>query len=249
MLRFTAYLIAALTCTSAADAATFVFPSLAGTANVYQPDGSTDGTAPTRIAITGGSTITFSATGTISFNGGGNFNDPDGIGSASNINVSATTDFSGFSAPHAGSLVGVFYSPTVALPQPPATLDFNTIGTGFTTLAPLLGQVFFIGDGLTGDGTGTVQSFTAPGGARSLYIGFADAGGYNGTPGSYDDNLGSLAVTVNTSSVTSAVPEAATWAMMIVGFGAVGFALRSAKRRSDENFNDRIRRIANGALA
>lgn len=31
-------------------------------------------------------------------------------------------------------------------------------------------------------------------------------------------------------TIAAAVPEAATWAMMIVGFGAVGFALRTRKR-------------------
>ena len=248
MFRFTACLIAALACAPAADAATFVIPALAATANVYQIDGSTDGSAPGMIAITGGSTITFSATGSISFNGGGNFNDPDGLGSASSINVSATSDFSGFSAPHAGSLVGVFYNPRVAVVQAPATLDFNTIGTGFATLSPLLNQLFFIGDGLTGDGTGTVQSFTAPGSATALYLGFADAGGYNGAPGSYGDNIGSLNVTVNTGSV-AAVPEPASWAMMIVGLGAVGFAMRSVRRRSDARFDDGVRRIGDGARA
>lgn len=202
--------------------------SVDATANVYQLAGSTDGSAPVGMKIVGGSTITFSATGAISFNGGGNFNDPDGIGSASNINVSSLDTLSGFSAPHAGSLVGVFYNPRVALVDAPATLDFNSIGTGFSTLSPLLDQVFFIGDGLTGDGAGDVQSFVAPKSASMLYLGFADAGGYNGGPGSYGDNVGTLAVTI--SGGTAAVPEPASWAMFIGGFGAIGYAMRRRQR-------------------
>lgn len=50
-------------------------------------------------------------------------------------------------------------------------------------------------------------------------------------------------------AAASAVPEPATWAMMILGMGAVGFALRSAKRRSDDNFDAKIKRITGGAIA
>nr|WP_309642845.1 PEPxxWA-CTERM sorting domain-containing protein [Phenylobacterium sp.] len=32
-------------------------------------------------------------------------------------------------------------------------------------------------------------------------------------------------------SISSAVPEPATWAMMIIGFGAVGGVARNARRR------------------
>ncbi|MBT9474077.1 MAG: PEPxxWA-CTERM sorting domain-containing protein [Phenylobacterium sp.] len=34
-----------------------------------------------------------------------------------------------------------------------------------------------------------------------------------------------------TTGLSSAVPEPATWAMMIVGFGAAGSMVRSARRR------------------
>jgi hypothetical protein len=47
----------------------------------------------------------------------------------------------------------------------------------------------------------------------------------------------------------SAVPEPATWAMMLLGFGAIGGALRSAKRRSDQKFDAKIKRITGGAPA
>jgi hypothetical protein len=34
-----------------------------------------------------------------------------------------------------------------------------------------------------------------------------------------------------TSDVSAAVPEPGTWAMMLIGFGVVGGAMRTAKRR------------------
>jgi hypothetical protein len=37
--------------------------------------------------------------------------------------------------------------------------------------------------------------------------------------------------------------------MMIVGFGLVGVSMRAAKRRSDQKFDAKIKRITEGALA
>ena len=56
----------------------------------------------------------------------------------------------------------------------PPTLDFTSIGENFTSLSPLIDQVFFIGDGLTGTGTGTQQSFNVPDSATTLVFGVAD---------------------------------------------------------------------------
>jgi outer membrane lipase/esterase len=50
-------------------------------------------------------------------------------------------------------------------------------------------------------------------------------------------------------ALTSAVPEPATWGMMLVGLGAAGIGLRRAKRRSDDKFNAKIQRITLGAVA
>ncbi len=46
--------------------------------------------------------------------------------------------------------------------------------------------------------------------------------------------------------VAAAVPEPATWMMMLFGFGLIGFGMRSAKRRSDEKFETKIRSITYG---
>lgn len=56
-----------------------------------------------------------------------------------------------------------------------------------------------------------------------------------GTPGEVNGTNGYLAVLPVLSGEIQAVPEPATWAMMIIGFGAVGMSLRST---------DRSRRIA-----
>jgi len=101
--------------------------------------------------------------------------------------------------------VGVFLddvSPQGGLPPP--ALDFSPggLGTDFTALAPALGQVFFIGDGLaTG---GAAQTITAPAGATRLFLGIADAFDFDGAPGAYDDNIGAFLV-----DVTRAAPPTA----------------------------------------
>jgi hypothetical protein len=136
-----------------------------------------------------------SVTGSVSINGGGNFNDPDGIGSASDVNVSSTGGISGIINTQAGFLTGIFLDNTEPMDPPPTVLDFSVIGTSFTSLSPVLNQTFFIGDGLTGDGTGTVQQFRVPAGATRLFLGFGDACGYHGSPGCYDDNSGAFTAT------------------------------------------------------
>jgi hypothetical protein len=132
---------------------------------------------------------------------GTRLNDPDGAGAfpATSSNAGYKS-ISGMRAPFAGYLVGVFVGENGPSGAAPPALDFTTgAGTGFTTLAPALDQVFFIGDGLTGDSTGTLQTFTVPTGASVLYLGLSDAGGFNGPPGAYFDNEGAFLVEVHTS--------------------------------------------------
>ena len=52
--------------------------------------------------------------------------------------------------------------------------------------------------------------------------------------GIYDDSLRRLefnGVSLTVQNLSSAVPEPATWAMMIIGFGAVGSMVRASRRR------------------
>lgn len=83
------------------------------------------------------------------------------------------------------AVVGVFlndFNPTL-LTTPPS-LDFSTAASrNFTTLAPKIGQVFFIGDGR--DASGNIQKFTIPDGATRLYLGTMDGYEWNNNSGSY----------------------------------------------------------------
>lgn len=116
---------------------------------------------------------------------------------------------------------GPFLGPDSATGQAtPAQLDFGA-GLGFTSLSPGIGQIFFIGDGLTsdsnaGDFSGQVQQFVVPVGATRLYLGRVDGfGWYN--------NVGSFDVTVTN---VSAIPEPGTYGLMLAGLAVVGWGVR-----------------------
>ena len=133
---------------------------------------------------------------------GTHLNDPDGTGAypPTSSNTGAGS-ISGITAPLAGYLVGLFVPAGGPSGPAPAALDFTTgAGTSFTNLAPLIDQTFFVGDGLTGDDTGTLQTFSVPTGATTLYLGISDAPGFNGYPGAYFDNKGTFKVSVQTTT-------------------------------------------------
>lgn len=159
-----------------------------------------DGATSVSFNITGGSVASSCASPCITVNGGANYNDADGAGSAQGLNVTSDGAISGITAPVVGFLAGVFENGAVPSGTPPPTLDFSTIGTDFTSLSPLLNQLFFIGDGLTS--TGQTQYFDVPTGATVVYLGIPDANGYDGAPSSYANNSGYFVVnyTVYTSN-------------------------------------------------
>jgi hypothetical protein len=101
------------------------------------------------------------------------------------------------------ALTGLFLEDTLP-PSPPSPLRFyihDGSEGGFRTssrvLSPRIGEVFFIGDGLTGTGTGEVQLFRVPPTATHLYFGFTDNCGsaLDTVPGCYFDNAGFLTAT------------------------------------------------------
>lgn len=103
-----------------------------------------------------------------------------------------------------GALAGVFLEDTLPSSAAPALRFYVSnkadggIQTDFLTLSPRIGQVFFIGDGLTGTGTGHIQTFFVPPTATHLYLGYVDncRAPNNTVPGCYSDNVGSLNATV-----------------------------------------------------
>jgi hypothetical protein len=189
------------------------------------------GTAPVGIAIAPGVTsITFSSStgATVTVNGGGNYNDADGIGSASSEVNTGFNSLSGISSPTAGYIAGVFLTAGGPDGTAPAALDFDgTGGTSFTSLSAAIDQVFYVGDGLTGDGTGTTQTFYVPTGATELYLGLADACGYYGGPSCLGDNAGSFSVNYDehgsgTPPPPPSVPEPSS--LVLLGTGVLAAA-------------------------
>jgi hypothetical protein len=216
-----------------------------------QPDGAT---APLALTVPGGTTsftvsdVTGSQTvsgfpsGAISLNGGSGHNDADGVstgysGPTISPNGSGYSfmgsdgSISGIEAPGAGYLVGLFVPSGGPTGTAPATLDFVTSGTSFTSLSPLLDQVFYIGDGLTGDGTGNVQTFNIPSGAGKLYLGISDASGFDGSPGAYGDNSGSFSGALG---FASSVPEPSGAVLLAIGGIAVAAVAIRTRRHQGE---------------
>ena len=142
---------------------------------------------------------------------------------ATNISYSGSTisgiQFSGVEF----FLVGVFLDAGLPTSQVASIGDYGAAGSGITPTqgiyTPLVGQTFFIGDGMTGHQTGTDQQFIVPTGATRLFLGFADALSFNGQAGTYDDNGGSLAV--NLQIVPNPIPEPGTVALLTLGLAAL----------------------------
>jgi hypothetical protein len=122
-------------------------------------------------------------------------------------------------------------------------IDFST-----TTTAGLTTSEFSIANSVFRDfiAGAAQQGFFGAGGytPQNVRLNLSQSLSYSVAGGStYGANgLGTFSV----AAPTGAVPEPATWAMMILGMGAVGFAMRSAKRRSDAKFDAKIKAITAG---
>ncbi|NJR32232.1 MAG: PEP-CTERM sorting domain-containing protein [Chamaesiphon sp. CSU_1_12] len=207
------------------SAATFTVP---GTSNPYLaglPSGATASgdSAPaqspvqvTGVPITAGTILNFLATGSVNFISSPSGDTPDG-GSLL-VSRGAENGIAGYNDP-ANSLVGVFLDNSLPTDSAaPAALNFDTPASrAYSTLSPLLKQIFFIGDGLTGTGTGTQQSVVVPFGATRLFLGTVDGSGWS-------NNFGQFTVEVNAAASTS-VPEPFTIVGTLVG-SAAAFRMR-----------------------
>lgn len=190
------------------------------------PGGGGGGVVAPVIALSAGTgrSITFLASGMAGWGGSLN-NGPDGGLFAGSTHIPPVGPISGFDGPLSGFLVGVFIETgDISSLAAPSGLAYATPADyAQSSYAPGLRQVFFIGDGLTGTGTGATQTFQIPDGADALVLGLADAYGFNAAAGYYYDNVGSFDV------VYQAVPEPASAALF--GLGAVALMAGAIRRR------------------
>ena len=174
------------------------------------------------LALTAGATLTFTASGGASHSIQPVSPTPDGDTSfIYNLTADYGTGISGPTGVFLNGLAGVFLGPDEPSGPAPAQL----MGTSFNSLAPGLDQIFFIGDGLTGTGSGSLQTFIVPAGATRLFLGIIDDGGY------YDNHGTIIANVTEAFAPTSAAPEPQSWLLMLSGVGLLGAALRLRKAR------------------
>ncbi len=128
-------------------------------------------------------------------------------------NAAAANNLSGVVSARFSFLAGMFLG-TTAPASSPAALPSLT-GAEFL-VSPLLGQVFWVGDGLTE--AGIRQSYVAPSGATRFVLGFVDAGCQGCVPGGYGDNTGTVSAQVSINSLSRSIPWRA-----LVGLSAAPF--------------------------
>jgi hypothetical protein len=152
------------------------------------------------INVSLGGTVTFTVTGEVSNTPTLQGLTPDGAGPVPHT-AGAENGVANVTAP-LNSLIGVFLDatqPSLAGPAP-AGLTFATPAElSYAALSPGLRQPFFIGDGLTGTGSGTQQAVNIPPGATRLYLGTMDGFGWF-------NNAGQFNVTVTQATAAPSAP-------------------------------------------
>jgi hypothetical protein len=215
--------------------------TVSGQASVYDifghagnPGGDYGPDAPAVLTTFGagsGNVFNFLATGLVSCCSNTPDIPPDGNGGG--MNVGGANGLSGLSGNQHIPLVGVFTTSVDPFGGiAPSALSFDVNNP--LSLSPLLDQVFYIGDGLSGynNALGSSLFFTAPTNATQLYLGAIDALGFGGQTGYYNDNHGSFSVDIHLSGRSTAIPEPSSWAVMLSGLGALGLFLRGRRRRN-----------------
>lgn len=210
------------------------------TSNIYgaghavppAPGGNGGGVLPTMVSIpagTGRKVSLSSVSGSIDFGPCCVPNDADGIASAGNGPSNSWDGIGGMTISRGRFLGAVFLDDGVPSDPPPAPLAIPDIG--FATLSPGLRQTFFVGDGLTGTGSGAKQIIHVPAGATRLFLGVHDAGPPDSTvPGWYGDNSGTISADVELTADPTSVPALPLLGLLAL-FGLLAAQLRERSSR------------------
>ena len=230
MLRHTALLFALAASSASAQVSNVAVPGTSDPWLAGMPPGSTASggdTAPAQspvlvpgpVNIAAGGPLTFIVTGEVSNTAVLQGLTPDGQAPASHI-AGAENGIADVTAP-LNSLIGIFLDgqqPNLAGPAP-APLSFTTPAElSYASLSPGLRQPFFIGDGLTGTGTGTRQVVNIPAGATRLFLGTMDGFGWF-------NNVGVFAVTVTQGTASPPPSVGAEIPLNVAPFAAVVLAI------------------------
>jgi hypothetical protein len=160
------------------------------------------GQLPTAISITGSGQLFLSASGTVSCCLGGSPTNGPGGGG-----LGGSTNISA-------------YGNVAAYSDP---VQFQLVG-------------LFGGPGLTKPWSvfdvGAGADISIPSGATTLYLGLADALGFDDVPGYYNDNTGSFSVLVIGPNADLATPLPTTWTLMLIGLVGIGFVAYHGRRQS-----------------
>ena len=158
--------------------------------------------------------MTFTTSGAVGYDGPGS-DPPDGnTGYFISRQCGAENGIADIYAP-ADALLGVFLDDTQ--PNLSAAPHPYTNAITAATSAPELKQPFFIGDGLTGTGTGSLQRFIVPAGATRP---FRDMDGFQ-----WNNNRGNYSVTVQSAPQLSIIQTANSQVQLSWPTNATGYSL------------------------
>ena len=121
-------------------------------------------------------------------------NTTDADGTAATVSVISYGGLVEPTTQRVNAVFAVVLDDTTPADPAPASYVMDTTSARYTGIG--LRQMFFVGDGWTGTGSGVTQTFELPDAATRLYVGFSDAQLDGVVPGAYDDNSGSITATV-----------------------------------------------------